>query len=52
LRLQALRREASEALGERFDVRVYHDMVLGAGALPLDVLETRVRRWIAEQQAG
>ena len=52
LKLQQLRREASEALGERFDVRVYHDMVLGAGALPLDVLETRVRRWIAAEQAS
>ena len=52
LKLQQLRREATDALGERFDVRAYHDMVLGAGALPLDVLEARVRRWIAAQQAG
>jgi len=53
LRFLALRREATEALGERFDVRAFHDEVLGAGALPLDVLEGRVRRWIArEQQAA
>ena len=50
LKLQQLRREASEALGQRFDVRAYHDVVLGAGALPLDVLEARVRRWIAGQR--
>lgn len=52
LRLQALRREATQALGARFDVRAFHDVVLGAGALPLDVLETRVRAWIGAQQGA
>lgn len=51
LRLRALRAEATEALGDRFDVRAFHDEVLGAGALPLDVLEARVRAWIARQRA-
>lgn len=50
LRLRGLRAEATEALGDRFDVRAFHDEVLGAGALPLDVLETRVRAWIARER--
>jgi uncharacterized protein (DUF885 family) len=34
----------------RFDVRDFHTAVLSQGALPLDILETRIRRWIMEQQ--
>jgi uncharacterized protein (DUF885 family) len=41
-----LRREAEAALGAGFDRRAFHDCVLGAGALPLPVLEKRVKRWI------
>jgi uncharacterized protein (DUF885 family) len=51
LRIQALRAEAEKALGERFDVRAFHDKLLGSGALPLSVLETEMRAWIAEQSA-
>jgi len=51
LRIQALRAEAEKALGDRFDVRAFHDKLLGSGALPLSVLETEMRAWIAEQSA-
>lgn len=52
LTLRRLRSEASEALGERFDVRAFHDEVLGAGALPMDMLEARVRAWVTRQQSA
>lgn len=47
LRLQALRRRATERLGTRFDIRRFHDQVLMTGALPLDILEARIDAWIA-----
>jgi len=51
LKIQALRAEAEKALGERFDVRAFHDQLLGMGALPLSVLEVQMRDWIAAQSA-
>ena len=50
LKIQELRRKAEAALGDKFDIRGFHDTVLSGGALPLEMLETRVDRWIAEQQ--
>ena len=51
LRFRALRREAEEKLGERFNVRAFHDVLLLGGALPLDVVEKRVREWIGANAA-
>jgi len=47
LKIQELRRKAEAALGSRFDIRAFHDTILGGGALPLTMLEKRVDRWIA-----
>jgi uncharacterized protein (DUF885 family) len=52
LRFRALRQQAEQALGERFNVRKFHDLLLLSGALPLDVVGKRVQAWIAEQSAG
>lgn len=48
IRIQELRARAEEALGSKFDIRAFHDTVLGGGAMPLAVLERRVDTWIAE----
>ena len=50
LKMSELRARAEKALGSRFDIREYHDLVLNASSLPLDVLERRVDRWIKAQQ--
>ncbi len=50
LKIRALRAEAEKQLGERFDVREFHDVVLAAGAIPLDVLEANVTAYIETEQ--
>lgn len=47
LKIQELRSRAAETLGEDFDIRQFHDQVLDTGALPLDVLEAKIDRWLA-----
>jgi uncharacterized protein (DUF885 family) len=47
--LWQLRREAEAALGERFDVRAFHDFILGLGSVTLEILQDEVRGWIAAQ---
>jgi uncharacterized protein (DUF885 family) len=52
LKIKELRAHATKELGERMSIRDFHDAVLGAGALPLDVLDARIRRWVATQKAA
>jgi uncharacterized protein (DUF885 family) len=50
LRIKELRAEAERALDSSFDVRAFHDVVLGEGSLPLDILDRRVHAWIDSLQ--
>jgi uncharacterized protein (DUF885 family) len=50
LEILKLRQYARDELGEKFDLRAFHDEVLGAGALPLDVLSERIHGWVKEQR--
>ena len=52
MKIRALRTEAEQKLGSRFDVRQFHDTVLATGAVPLDVLEKNVHAWIDSQLAS
>jgi uncharacterized protein (DUF885 family) len=47
LKFSELRRRAEDHLGDRFDIKEFHDLVLASGALPLDLLEGKVDRWLA-----
>lgn len=50
LKIRQLRGMAEQALGDRFDVRLFHDVLLLQGGLPLDLLEVQVQRWIDERK--
>lgn len=52
LKILELRDRAKKELGDRFDLRAFHDQVIDAGALPLDVLSSRIDTWIASQKAA
>ena len=51
LEILALRDRAQKELGDKFDIRAFHDQVIDAGALPLDELEGRIMAWIASRKA-
>jgi uncharacterized protein (DUF885 family) len=50
LKILDLRDRAQKALGPKFDIRAFHDEILGAGALPLQALDERIERWIARMK--
>ena len=50
IKIQELRAKAEAELGDDFDIRGFHDAILGGGALPLDLLERRIGQWIEEEK--
>lgn len=50
LKIQELRTLSEQELGDKFDLRKFHDVVLGGGALPLEILEKQVNRWIETEK--
>ena len=51
LKFRELRERAKKELGPKFDIRAFHDEMLNGGTLPLDLLESRTDKWIAQQKA-
>jgi uncharacterized protein (DUF885 family) len=52
LKIRELRTKATQELGPKFDVREFHDVVIGQGAVPLDVLEKIVNAWIVQKESA
>lgn len=50
LKIRQLREQAQRELGKQFDIRAFHDVVLGNGALPLAILEKQVQNWVVQQK--
>ena len=50
MEILALREQAKKELGAKYDIKAFHDEMLSAGPLPLDVLHSRVTSWIAKQK--
>jgi prolyl oligopeptidase len=50
LKILELRERATQALGDKFDIRAFHDTILATGAVPLDILERTVDDWIRSRQ--
>jgi uncharacterized protein (DUF885 family) len=51
LKIKELRAYSKKELGDKFDIRKFHDEILDNGALPLDVLEKHIKEWVADQKA-
>lgn len=52
IKILELRELAKHELGDRFDIKAFHDMILNAGTLPLNILDARIKNWIKEQKAA
>jgi uncharacterized protein (DUF885 family) len=52
MKILELRASAQQALGPKFDIREFHDVVLSTGAVPLSVLERVVQAWLAAKASG
>jgi uncharacterized protein (DUF885 family) len=51
LKFRELRARAQQELGPKFDIRTFHDQMIGSGALPLDLLDAQADKWIAQQKS-
>ncbi len=52
IEIQQMRAKAEAELGDKFDIKAFHDTILGGGALPLEMLEAKVDRWVADVKAS
>ena len=50
IKIQQLRADAQKELGDKFDIKAFHDTVIGGGSMPLPILEERVKAWVAAQK--